>query len=459
MTVVVTERLSLAPLREISLELTRGRHALLGSSEETAALVDLLTGVRRPQRGTIRVAGRDPHRDPATRRRIGSLLHGEPPLVGRTVRAALTFTLGDRRAVEPTLDRLGLGSWADRDAARLSPGELRGVAWAVALATREPILVALWEPFAHTTGVSRTTALDELAALSEHCCVVCATSSVRDALALEGSVTVLSQGQVVSRQLALPGELAPGRAPDFAVRTPRARELAAALLRSPDIAGVEWDGRTAPHLLKVRGRDAETAARTIVATARAESVPVESLTAADPSWVVVQTASHAALRAAREQERRAPAPATSPGTGNLAPSAAAALAGAPPVAAPVAPPSAGGTEARDPLTNAASNLPGVASTAVALPGTISATLPHPTAAPSQPPGAAEPPSAAPAPVTTSAPPIAAPATAPSPTALPGAQSVPPPRPFPAIAPRPTPSSPPSARPQSVRPSPDDKENL
>jgi ABC-type multidrug transport system ATPase subunit len=316
MTAVATDRLGWGPLRSVTLALGRGRHSLIGSPAETSAAVALLAGAQRPRRGTVRVDQRDPRRDPGVRRRIGSLLESEPPPPGRSVRAGLTLTLGDRRAVEPTLASLGLSAWADRKTDGLSLAERRSIALTTALATPDPVLVVLWEPFAHTSGVSRAALLGRLVEIGEHCCLVCATSSVRDALSVGGTACVVNAGEVVANALALASEIAPANVSDYVVRTERPRELVAALTRRPEIVGVDWDGRVAPRLLHVRGRDGEAAARAIVATARGADIPIESMMAEDPSLKLVQSASLGAMRAAQDQAYRtaipAPLPATTP---------------------------------------------------------------------------------------------------------------------------------------------------
>jgi hypothetical protein len=139
---------------------------------------------------------------------------------------------------------------------------------------------------------------------------VCATSSVRDALALEGQVTLLSQGAVVGQKPALGCELAPGNVNDYVVRTTRARELTAALMHRHEVVGVDYDGRLAPRVVRVQGRDGERVTQAIVEVARSEQIPVESLAAEDPSLQLAQSASLGAMRAAYDQAYRAVMPIT-----------------------------------------------------------------------------------------------------------------------------------------------------
>ena len=382
MSVVVAEKLVGGPLRGVDLSLDTGRHALLASPLETAELVALLCGARRPRGGTVRVHAREPHRSPDVRSRIGCLFASEPPLAGRTVRTALTFALGSHRGVESALAALGLGAWIDRPTRGLSAAEHRSLALAIALAIPDTVLVVLWEPFADTCGIARGLLLDRLAKLSETSCLVCATSSVRDALALEGRVIVLSQGVVVRHSIALVSELAPGSIRDFVVRTERARDLAAALTRRAEVVGVDWDGRVAPRAVRVRGRDAETVARAIVETARTEQIPIESLVGDNPSLALAQSASQAAMRAAHDLARRVALP--NP-PANLASGSPTGL-GVPPISnLPGVESSAATLGAVGGDAPATGNLPGVESSAVPLGGVMGASVERMGGTPAAPP--------------------------------------------------------------------------
>jgi ABC-2 type transport system ATP-binding protein len=274
--------------------------------------VALLSGAARPRSGTVQIEDRNPHRDPQLRRRVGALLQIEPPLPGRTVAAAIEPLLGSGSQGSEVLRCLGLETWIDRKARGLSDEERRSVALALALATPDPLLVVLFEPFSQTPGVSRQAVLERIAGLSKTTCVICATSSVRDALALEGTVTVISRGRVVNQTEALALRLAPGNIESFTVKTPRPRELAEALVHHTEVTGVLWDEQAAPRQLRVKGRNGEATARSIVEAARGADVPLEYMVAEDPSLQLVQSASQGALRAAHDRAYRSVGPEAHP---------------------------------------------------------------------------------------------------------------------------------------------------
>ena len=129
-------------------------------------LIQLLLGLLKPTRGTIRVDGLEP--SVAVRRGdvLGYLpqsprLASDFPLSARQlIRLGLAGKTGmlhsvrpqDRRFVEELIDRIGLGGVADEPVGQLSGGQLQRVLIARALAARPKVLL-LDEP---TTGIDRS---------------------------------------------------------------------------------------------------------------------------------------------------------------------------------------------------------------------------------------------------------------------------------------------------------------
>lgn len=151
-------------LEDVSLDVEAGEFLGLvgpnGSGKTT--LLTLMIGLRRPDRGTVRLFG-EPAADFGAGDRIGyvpqnvAATGGDMPITVREVvrmgryphRLWRRFEPADRRAVEDALDRVDIADIADRRVGRLSGGQRQRVFIARALAADADIL-ALDEP---TVGV------------------------------------------------------------------------------------------------------------------------------------------------------------------------------------------------------------------------------------------------------------------------------------------------------------------
>ncbi|MGY1720054.1 ABC transporter ATP-binding protein [Blastococcus sp. SYSU DS0552] len=142
-------------VRGISFEVHPGEvFALLGvnGAGKTSAL-EVLEGLARPDGGTVRILGADPHREPAAvRPHLGVLLQssGLPGdlTVGETV-STWARTLTSPRPVDEALAQVGMTGRTDVRVRSLSGGERRRLDLALALLGRPRVLV-LDEP---TTGL------------------------------------------------------------------------------------------------------------------------------------------------------------------------------------------------------------------------------------------------------------------------------------------------------------------
>lgn len=295
-------------LRAATFRIGPGLHVVLGTPKDgRLELIELAAGIVRPRRGRVTLDGASPHTNPALRGRIGALLSQEQLFPARTLGASLTRALELRRQerARDVLDGLGLGGWVTRPLASLSEREHRSAALALALATPEPALVALDDPLGGVAAPAASRLPERLAALAEHACVLVATSSVRDAVLLGGTLWLLGRSGLARAPAAAPVELAPGAPAHFVVRTTEARRLATRLCSEPAVAGIDWDDQRRAHEVHVRGDEPSEVALAIARAARAENVSVAAIQPMLPPLDVVQAASSGALQAAYEQGYRA----------------------------------------------------------------------------------------------------------------------------------------------------------
>lgn len=293
-------------LRAATFRLEGGLNVALGTPADGAReLVDLAAGAVRPRRGRVTLDGVAPHSTPALRRRIGALLAEEQLLPARTLAESLARALELRGEDEhkDVLGSLGLGAWATRPVAPFTARERRSAALALALATPEPALLALYEPLGDVDAQARSPVRERLAAWAgRSTCVLVVTSSVRDAVALGGALWLLGRGRLVrAPSTATPAEVAPGAPAHFVVRAAEARRLATRLCGEPEVAGVEWDDQRMAHELHVHGDEPNDLALAIARAARAENVAITAIHPVLPSLEIVRAANVGALQAAYER--------------------------------------------------------------------------------------------------------------------------------------------------------------
>jgi putative ABC transport system ATP-binding protein len=149
-------------LRDVDVQIGGGATAIVGpSGAGKSTLLRLLNRLADPVAGTVRFGGRDVRElDVLALRRDAVLVPQVPAPLPGTVRANVEFgpSLDDRPApdVDRCLELAGLdGSYAERDASRLSVGEQQRVMLARALAL-EPEALLLDEPTASLDDDTRT---------------------------------------------------------------------------------------------------------------------------------------------------------------------------------------------------------------------------------------------------------------------------------------------------------------
>jgi ABC-2 type transport system ATP-binding protein len=186
----------------ISLSLYAGSTvALLGpNGAGKSTLASILLGLRAPDRGRVRVAGRDP-RDHRARRAVGAM--PQETLFPQTLRVAELVDFVARHYARPSsvdavLSEFGLGSLAARPAGALSVGQRRRLALALAFVGR-PALLVLDEPTAALDGEGRRTVWAAVRAARERgAAVLVATHQLDEADAVATRVVAIDRGRVVA---------------------------------------------------------------------------------------------------------------------------------------------------------------------------------------------------------------------------------------------------------------------
>ncbi|HEX7490727.1 MAG TPA: ABC transporter ATP-binding protein [Candidatus Limnocylindrales bacterium] len=200
----------------ISLSVDEGEvFGLLGhNGAGKTTLVNQVVGLLRPTSGSIRVDGRDMVANPGLARRLCSFqAQAQVPIDGLTPRQAIDL-LGQMRGAsrseaqrrrEHLIEALDLGEWLDEDAARLSGGVKRLVAFAMA-AVVPGRLVMLDEPTNDVDPVRRRLLWRQVRTLADHgAAVLLVTHNVIEAERSVDRLAILDDGKVIAE--GTPGEL------------------------------------------------------------------------------------------------------------------------------------------------------------------------------------------------------------------------------------------------------------
>jgi ABC-2 type transport system ATP-binding protein len=165
-------------------------------------MVECCEGLRRPDRGTVRVLGTDPWRaGPDHRARVGVMLQdGGLPASAKPVRL-LTHLARMYAAPVPVADlagRLGIDGFAGTSVRRLSGGQRQRVALAAALVGR-PEVVFLDEPSAGLDPHARLDVWDLVRSVAtDGAAVVLTTHSFEEAERLADRVVIVAAGRTVA---------------------------------------------------------------------------------------------------------------------------------------------------------------------------------------------------------------------------------------------------------------------
>jgi len=193
----------------ISLAISEGEvFGLLGhNGAGKTTLVNQVVGLLRPTAGSIRIDGHDMVADPGLARRLCSFqAQAQVPIDGLTPRQAIDL-LGQLRggaAVDVRSRRtrlteaLDLGEWLDVDAARLSGGVKRLVAFAMAAVVPGRV-VMLDEPTNDVDPVRRRLLWRQVRALADHgAAVLLVTHNVIEAERSVDRLAILDEGRVIA---------------------------------------------------------------------------------------------------------------------------------------------------------------------------------------------------------------------------------------------------------------------
>ncbi|MGA3057208.1 MAG: ABC transporter ATP-binding protein [Candidatus Limnocylindrales bacterium] len=193
----------------ISLAIGEGEvFGLLGhNGAGKTTLVNQVIGLLRPTSGAVHIDGRDVVADPGLARRLCSFqAQAQVPIDGLTPRQAIDL-LGQLRGAsradvrhrrERLVDALDLGEWLDIDAARLSGGVKRLVAFAMAAITPGRV-VMLDEPTNDVDPVRRRMLWRQVRTLADHgAAVLLVTHNVIEAERSVDRLAILDEGRVIA---------------------------------------------------------------------------------------------------------------------------------------------------------------------------------------------------------------------------------------------------------------------
>jgi ABC-2 type transport system ATP-binding protein len=177
--------------------------ALLGpNGAGKTTTVETLEGYRAPDEGTIRVLGLDPLRNAqALKPQVGVMLQQDglyPALTAREVLRLFAGYYERPQNIDALLERVGLTAAAKTRCRRLSGGQKRRLALAVAL-IGNPILVFLDEPTAGMDPQARLTTWEIIRDLRQKGVTVLLTTHLMDeAERLADRVAIIDHGQLIA---------------------------------------------------------------------------------------------------------------------------------------------------------------------------------------------------------------------------------------------------------------------
>jgi ABC-2 type transport system ATP-binding protein len=302
----------------VTLALGPGLSAIVGTADDGMLdIAPLVSGFTARRAGTVRIAGRDPARDPALRGRIGATF-ADPRLPSfARVRDLFTLLPPGGPPGETMLARFGLGHWSARRTSSLSRREKRAVDLVLALSVPSPVAVVLTEPAADMADIDRDAVKAALGeAANAGACVAVLTSSVSDAIEIAPRLHLMEAGRLVRSVPAdETGALVPGRGVALRIEADLPRLIAASLADDPAVTGIDWD-QSERSIIVVRGEDLDRLAAAVARAAISSGAAVRSITPVAPGLEEVRAASaglalaayHAAYQAWAQASQTPPKP-------------------------------------------------------------------------------------------------------------------------------------------------------
>lgn len=177
--------------------------ALLGpNGAGKTTTVETLEGYRRPDLGSVRVLGLDPIREARTLKpQIGVMLQQDGLYPGLTAREVLRLFAGyyaQPQRIDELLERVGLTASAKIRCRRLSGGQKRRLALAVALVGNPPLLF-LDEPTAGMDPQARLATWEIIRNAKQHGVTVLLTTHLMDeAERLADRVAIIDHGRLIA---------------------------------------------------------------------------------------------------------------------------------------------------------------------------------------------------------------------------------------------------------------------
>jgi len=177
--------------------------ALLGpNGAGKTTTIETLEGYRKPDTGRVRVLGLDPIRESqALKPQIGVMLQQDGLYIGLTAREVLRLFAGYYRQpqnIDSLLERVGLSAANKTRYRRLSGGQKRRLALAVAL-VGNPILVFLDEPTSGMDPQARLATWEIIRELKQNGATILLTTHLMDeAERLADRVAIIDHGRLVA---------------------------------------------------------------------------------------------------------------------------------------------------------------------------------------------------------------------------------------------------------------------
>lgn len=275
-------------LTDVSLHLEAGIWGLLGpNGSGKSSFLNLAAGQLRPSLGEIRVGGEKPFANPRALSRIGHCPEADAlydELTGLEFVTAMAELAGHGRAeardrAAASLEAFGLTKAMERPMGGYSRGMRQRAKLAQAV-VHEPDVLLLDEPLTGTDPGSRQVILDRVRERAEDGgLVLFSTHVLHEVEALTDKVLLIARGQVVAQgEVHEIRDLLEEHPHHIRVVCDRPRELAAAMLVQPGVAGARFpDGET----VEIETREPDAAYTAIAEVALRDGFHVRAITSPD----------------------------------------------------------------------------------------------------------------------------------------------------------------------------------